>query len=277
MTTEQRRLALRHMEASPFPVLFSAGTQTRTKRVATRCERAHHYLKGVLEFDPTLRLLVLSPEDWAEYAAVQTYGMPHSAEGETLIVGAATADFFQSIGRMLDDVLTPKQRAEMEAFYGMVDGKISMAPFADLLVVHELGHLFHEQVPFVFPRLWLMELFANLCLHTYVAEAEPEQLPVWTVLPERMMELPTDRVRHRSLEDFEKLYAGVGPENYVWYQCGLVVAAKSIYEAAGVDGLRRLYQTFATQQGTLTDQQLAELLEARVHPVAAQTMRMWPR
>jgi hypothetical protein len=41
--------------------------------------------------------------------------------------------------------------------------------------------------------------------------------------------------------------------------------------------LRRLYQTFATQQGTLTDQQLAELLEARVHPVAAQTMRMWPR
>ena len=60
MTTEQRRLALRHMEASPFPVLFSAGAQTRTKRVAARCERAHHYLKSVLEFDPTLLLLVLS-------------------------------------------------------------------------------------------------------------------------------------------------------------------------------------------------------------------------
>src|SRR5215207_9487492 len=96
------------------------------------------------------------------------------------------------------------------------------------------------------------------------------------MLPERMMELPTDRVRRRSLEDFERLYAGVGPENYVWYQCGLVVAAKSIYEATGVDVLRRLYRTFATQQGTLTDQQLAQLLEARVHPMAAQTMRMWP-
>src|SRR5215211_8558497 len=149
MTTEQRS-ALQHMDGYPFPVLFSAGAQARTKRVAARCERAHHYLKGVLEFDPTLRLLVLSPEDWAEYAAVQTYGMPHSAEGQTLVVGAATTDFFQSIGRMLDDVLTPEQRAEMEAFYGTVEGKISMAPFADLLVVHELGHLFHEQFPFVF-------------------------------------------------------------------------------------------------------------------------------
>ena len=276
MVTEQRS-ALQHMDGYPFPVLFSVRTQARAKRVAARCERAHQYLKGVLGFDPTLRLLVLSPEDWAEYAAVQTYGMPHSAEGDTLIVGARTAEFFQSIGRMLDDVVAPEQRAEMESIYGTVDGQPNMTPFADLLVVHELGHLFHEQVPFDFPRLWLMELFANLCLHTYVAEAEPEQLPVWTMLPERMMELPTDRVRHRLLEDFERLYAGVGPENYVWYQCGLVVAAKSIYEAAGVDVLRRLYRTFATQQGTLTDQQLAQLLEARVHPMAAQTMRMWPR
>src|SRR5215213_11196662 len=131
MTTDQRSLALRHMEASSFPVLFSAGTQTRTKRVATRCERAHHYLKGVLGFDPTLRLLVLSPEDWAEYAAVQTYGMPHSAEGDTLIVGARTAEFFQSIGRMLDDVVAPEQRAEMESIYGTVDGQPNMTPFAD--------------------------------------------------------------------------------------------------------------------------------------------------
>src|SRR5215208_4559659 len=232
MVTEQRS-ALQHIDGYPFPVLFSVSTQARAKRVAARCERAHQYLKGMLGFDPTLRLLVLSPEDWAEYAAVQTYGMPHSAEGETLIVGARTAEFFQSIGRMLDDVVAPEQRAEMESIYGTVDGQPNMTPFADLLVVHELGHLFHEQAPFDFPRLWLME-------------------------------------------HFERLYAGVGPENYVWYQCGLVVAAKSIYEAAGVDVLRRLYRTFATQQGTLTDQQLAQLLEARVHPMAAQTMRMWP-
>jgi len=33
----------------------------------------------------------------------------------------------------------------------------------------------------------------------------PEQLPVWTTLLERIMELPADRVRHHSLDDFERL------------------------------------------------------------------------
>jgi hypothetical protein len=32
-----------------------------------------------------------------------------------------------------------------------------------------------------------------------------EQLPVWTTLPESMMELPADRVPHHSLDDFERL------------------------------------------------------------------------
>jgi hypothetical protein len=109
-----------------------------------------------------------------------------------------------------------------------------MSQFADLLVVHELGHLFHEQVPFAFSRLWLRELFVNLCLHAYVAEVEPERLPVLTILPQRMSVLPVERVRHRSLEDFERLHASVGPENYGWYQCRLHAAARNIYDDAGI-------------------------------------------
>lgn len=30
-----------------------------------------------------------------------------------------------------------------------------LAPFADMLVVHELAHAFHDGVPFVFPRVVL--------------------------------------------------------------------------------------------------------------------------
>lgn len=274
--TAQYRPALQNMEGYSFPVLFSDGGSMKAKHVAARCERAYRYLKGVLEFNPTFRLLVLSSRDWETHADFPMYGMPHTAGGETLVVGEKPADFWQDVIQMLDYVLTPTQRVEMEALYGVVGGQIDVDPFADLLVVHELGHLFHEQVPFDFPRLWLMELFANLCLHTYVAEEEPEQLPVWTTLPERIMDLPVDRVRHRSLEDFERLYSDVGLENYVWYQFGLIVGAKRIYDAAGVDGLRRLYRTFATSETGLADKQLAERLEERVHPVAAQLIRTWP-
>jgi len=275
MSTMQRP-ALRSLEGVAFPVSFSAGAETRAKSMVTRCERAHRYLKDVLGFDPTLRLLVLSPDDWADHTSIQPYGMPHFVGATTIVVGAETGGFFQSIILMLDETLTPAQRSEMEAVYGVADGQPDLSPFADLLVVHELGHLFHEQVPFDFSRLWLRELFVNLCLHAYVAEAEPERLPALTVFPRLMALLPIGRVRHRSLEDFERLYAGVGPENYGWYQCRLHVAAGSIYDEGGTGALRRLYYTFAGLEGDVTDGRVEALLEQEVSPAAARLMRTWP-
>jgi hypothetical protein len=275
MTTRIRSV-LQPVEGFPFPVLFGAGAGPRAEQIATRLERAHRYLKAVLEFDATLRLLVLPPEDWAEHAAFPLYGMPHYAQRDTIVVGDEPASFWRGVVRMLDGVLTPAQRAEVETTYGMVDGWIDMSTFADLVAIHELGHLFHEQVPFAFPRLWVRELFANLCVQAYLADRAPEQLPLWTLLPERMMALPVDRVRHRSLDAFERMYVDVGPENYVWYQFRLAVAAREIYDAAGTDALRRLYRTFVAQENRLTDGQLAELLEAQVHPTVARVMSTWP-
>ena len=59
--------------------------------------------------------------------------------------------------------------AAAEATYGAADGRIDMAAFADLLAVHELGHLLYEQVAFRFSRRWLMVFYANLCMHSYLA------------------------------------------------------------------------------------------------------------
>jgi hypothetical protein len=70
----QYRPALQNMESYSFPVLFSEGAQTKAKDVATRCERVHRYFKGVLEFNPTFRLLVLSPRDWETHADFPVYG-----------------------------------------------------------------------------------------------------------------------------------------------------------------------------------------------------------
>jgi hypothetical protein len=230
----------------------------------------------VLLSDPGLRLLLLSPEDWAEHAAFPLYGMPHYAGEDTIVVGDEPAGFWQGVVEMVDDVLTQHQRAEVEAVYGTVYDRPDMSALADLIAVHELGHLFHAQVPFAFPRLWLMELFANFCVHAYLADREPERLPLWTTLPGLVTALPAKRVRHRSLETFERLYVGVGPENYSWYQFKLAVGAGTIYDAAGAGALRRLYLTFRSREDDLTDHQLAEILGSQVHPAAARVMQTWP-
>jgi hypothetical protein len=269
--------SLQHLDGYSFPVLYSADGYRQAQTIATRCERAAHYLSRVLGFAPTFRLLVLAPADWIEHAGFPLYGMPHTAHAEALVVGTQPADFWQVVTHMLDGVLTADQRTDLAAVYGTVDGDLNIAPFADLLVIHELGHLFHEQVPFRFPRLWLMEFFANFCLHAYLVENEPQHMPTWLRIIEPIVIVPLERVQHRSLDDFEQLYVGVGPANYVWYQFRLTLGVKALYDAAGVAALQRLYQTFANDTGDVSDQQLATILEAQVHPVAAQVLRTWPQ
>ena len=61
----------------------------------------------------------------------------------------------------------------LDQVYGT--GADRLAPFADMLVVHELAHAFHDGVPFVFPRSWLMELFANMALYAFVVAEEPDR------------------------------------------------------------------------------------------------------
>jgi hypothetical protein len=74
------------------------------------------------------------------------------------------------------------------------------------------------------------------------------------------------RFAHRSLEDFERLYVGVGPENYGWYQVKLHVGAKRIYDSGGIDALSRMWRTFA-----LGPDLLSSILETEVDPEARAT------
>jgi hypothetical protein len=274
ISVDHTQASLEPLEGYAFPVLASVNAGPQVQQIAARCEEAHSYLSDVLDFTPRFRLLVLSRSDWATHAGFPLYGMPHTARGEDIVVGTEPAEFWQGVIRMLGD--SPAHSARLEPIHGMRNGQIDMGAFADLIAIHELGHLYHEQVPFSFPRLWLMELFANLCVHTYLAETHPDLMPVWTTLPEMVTSVPAATVQHRSLNDFERLYVGVGAENYVWYQFRLVGATTAIYDAAGVAGLTRLYQTFSSHNGDVTDAQLVELLEDRVHSAAADVMRSWP-
>lgn len=76
--------------------------------------------------------------------------------------------------------------------------------------MHELGHLFQFQAKCQFPRLWLAELFCNICLHAYVVAREPEQLPALETFPQMVANLGVAELRYRSLEDFERSYTDVG-------------------------------------------------------------------
>lgn len=259
----------------PFQVYASAGTEPRAQLIAARCRKAHDFLSSTFEFNPQVSVLVLTPRDWSEYATSPVYGMPHYTDERTLAVAGQESDFWQSMAPPVE-ALPPEAAQAVEAAYGQPDGSVSLSPFFDLLAVHELGHLFQFQGRCQLPRLWLAELFCNLCLHAYTVAAEPEQLPALETFPRVVASLGVAELRYRSLDDFERLYIDVGPQNYGWYQCRLHVAAKHIYEAGGVEALRRLWGVFLRADEELSDEQLAARLGEDVHPTVERVLTAWP-
>ncbi len=268
---------LDELEGYSFAVLYSDGQADRARHMAELCERAMAYMDTVLGFRPAMELKVLSAGDWSAHTDFPVYGMPHPLRDTTLILAAEDNAMWRSF---LPDPtqLPPDLAAEMRNAYGMPDGSTSAQRFFDLLCLHELAHLYHLQRPVRFPRSWSSELFANMFLHSFIAEREPELLPALTVFPAMVVAAGKDGYAFTTLEQLQANYELIAKEhskNYGWYQCKWHRAAADIYEEGGVAALRDFWDLFSIPHGPMEDAALAELLHDKVHPAVARMITTW--
>lgn len=269
MTTLTDFDKLYHIPDFPFAVYSSLTLVAQAQKIAARCERAFIFFRDIFGVNPKFTLLVLSSDDWATYTPQQPVGMPHF-DTDKLVVAGETNDFWQSVVPQRENISSELFKA-VQNVYGQPDGTIDVSPFFHLLAIHELGHAFHVQAPSQFPRLWLMETFANLCLHTYVAVNEPELLPVLETLPQVFVDAGKDLTSYRSLKDFEMHYMNMHPANYVWYQGQFHFLAKQAFDLRGMEALSSLWKTFI-----LSDAQLNTILRKEIHPDLAKMVENWP-
>jgi hypothetical protein len=262
--TKHERLA--SLPGFPFDVRTSASTREQAGRLADRCARAYSYLADMLAFRPRCALVVLSRADWSERASNPSYVMPYYSAGNLFLTGEPS-----DLTAWLDGVARtapPAAARELDQVYG--SGADRLEPFADLLVIHELAHAFHDGVPFVFPRSWLTELFADMALYAFLVAEEPDQRLQFETLPRVALQYQLLKPVARDLRYFEAFYPHIEPLTYVWYQFRFTMMAKGVIDSAGPHVLRRLWEAFA-----LSDEQLAGVLGDRVHPVASQWLTSW--
>jgi hypothetical protein len=250
----------------PFEVRTSASTREQAGRLADYCARAYSYLGDMLAFRPRCAIVVLDRADWSERASNLLYGMPYCSAGNLFLAGEPS-DLIARLEEVASSA-PPAAAQLLDQVYGT--GADRLAPFADLLVVHELAHAFHDGVPFVFPRSWLMELFADMALYAFVVADEPDRSLHLEALPRVALENRLLNPVARDLRYFEAFYPYIEPLTYVWYQFRFAMMAKDLIDAAGPSVLRRLWDSFA-----LSDQQLAGVLGGRVHPAAGQWLASW--
>jgi hypothetical protein len=262
--TKHRGLA--SLPGYPFEVRTSASTREQARQLADRCGKAYSYLGEMLDFRPRCALLVLDRADWAERASNPAYVMPYCSAGNLFLTGEPS-----DLTAWLEEVAgsaPPAAARELDQVYGT--GADRLEHFADMLIVHELAHAFHDGVPFVFPRSWLMELFADMALYAFVAAEEPGRRLHLETLPRVALENGLLKPVARDLRYFEAFYPDIEPLTYVWYQFRFTMMAKGLIDAEGPNVLRRLWDAFA-----LSDEQLAGVLGDRVHPEAGAWLASW--
>jgi hypothetical protein len=260
---EELRSGLAELTDAPLPTWTSHGLQDRATPLARRTARALDFLSELLGVRPDVQLLVLGQADWPSRSAHPLFGMPNSSR-DTLVVAGEESTFWLSFVEILD----ARAQDELRAAYAGAGGGLDLAPFFDLLAIHELAHTIQWAGGVDFPRLWLYEFFCNVCLHAYVAEIEPESLPALTIFPRLVAAVSGERLPHRTLDEFERLYVDMPGTNYGWWQCRLQVAAGELFDAAGRRGVQRLWSAFRVD-----DSQLLTTLEEAVHPHLATIAR----
>jgi len=267
---------LQRLESVPLPVLVSPDVVTIASGLATRFERAYTFLATLLSVKPEVRLLVLSPADWANYAhpAFPLYGLTHYDPARRLIITGVEVGADRNMEKKFRQSLAQAQLHEVTQVYGLRDGQLDLTAHLDTYLVHDLGHAFHLHANYCFPRRWLMEYFADLCAYTYLAACEPEQLSALATFPRALKSIGAEQWLLHTWADFDAYYgkSEMSVENYLWFHGHLFAVAQQEYGAAGQQALQQMWQTFVLGNiQEVSDEQLTAILKP-IQPYLAQLL-----
>jgi hypothetical protein len=273
MTHPDHPTELRVLSPFPFPVQSSPDLVEHTQLLAQRFERARDFLQQTLAVTPQVGLRVLSAADWPVYAhpAFADYGLTHFDPVQGMVItGGPDSTFWHAF---VDAIAAEPDLLEgLRATYGRADRQIDLTRHIEWWIVHDLGHACHAHLDYWFPRVWLMEFFADLCLYSYLASNEPAYLPALETFPRVLSRLSPAHVRYHTLHDFDTQYIKLELTNYLWFHGHLFEAARKAYAGGGNSTLSRLWQTFALANvREVSDTELARLLQ-QVQPEIAQIM-----
>ena len=275
----------------PFEVRYSDGSLIRARAAADVAADAYAYFSRLFSgVEPDIAVIVADEADWESR---QPYGLPffNDDAGQLrpciVVMPAGRGDFWIGMGQDLHEA-SPHDYTRLLATYPDGAGGLDLQPFFDLVTIHELGHAFEVLGDLNLPTFWLGEIFANLCLHAFIATRQPGSLDTLGVLSSVGAQSPRFDARIRAegystLEELETHYTGgddpMSPLNYVWYQYRWQRLAATMFDVDGEDGLVRFWSCFhATDRlisHEVTAASLVPLLRTEVSETLGRAVQDW--
>ncbi|HEU4323435.1 MAG TPA: hypothetical protein VFS21_09850 [Roseiflexaceae bacterium] len=264
---------VREVGGFAVPVYASVRMSGRARELATRFEQAYRWLGALLAATPPIGLIVLSNRDWKRNTESAPGGSFYSHSRHAVVVAGEVPRFLRPVLALLRSS-EPGLYAPVQATYHR-QSMLDLSPHTDLWPIHDLGHALHINAGIRFPRVWLTELFASLCLVAYVGAVEPQRRAALEAFPLALGRMPARLFARRSLAEFEAHYADMPLENYLWYRCRLLRRAVSLNAKSGPAALLGLWERFLVPcLDGLSDAALLPVLRD-VHPDLALLVEQW--
>jgi hypothetical protein len=192
-----------------------------------------------------MRVYILNKPNWEKAAFEQPYGMPFYNDLNEIMVIAAEKNALRRLSGLPDDPVKSD----------------SILSSLDYQPLHELGHYFFFTLNKIKKEKWFNEFLATYFLICFLKSNNLE--------PNLEEEMKADYpVTHRTLEDFQKFYGGVGPRNYGWYQVKFAKLGFELYPSFKVELIRLVLQNYAPNGKNLDGVTLLKGL-------APETMNAW--
>lgn len=214
----------------PLPTWHADDATERARALQRLIDGARLHYERTLGIELPLTLAVLTRAQWQPLITWQPYGIPGIAGRPAVIFMPA-----DDSGLAAEDALALQPQVAAPTLRALADAGFSYEQaarrYVDLVGLHELGHAAVHATG-IHPRSrWLDELLATFFAYAYLRDRQPALAVLW----EGVLQAYVDAVdpRHTRLDDFDRLYFGVGARNYVWYQAQFQRLVRQAYEAHG--------------------------------------------
>ena len=229
---------------------YAHGHEPQARALRELVEDAMRFYREALGLESPLHMAVLTRNQWESLITWQPYGIPGVVGRPPVIFLPATDDNVAALDALsLKLRVTPNTLALIESSGLSFDD--AARRYVDLVGLHELGHVYAQAYGLTPGSAWLNELLATYFAYAFLREQRPLQARMW----QGILQAYIDAVQptHRTLADFDRLYFGVGAQNYVWYQAQFQRMVARAYEARGLGFLAAVRDALAAPPGGRLD------------------------
>jgi hypothetical protein len=240
-------------------VYYASRYEKRAAEVRPLVEEAMEFYERKLNVKQVFSVAIVTREQWTKHIQDIPYGLPFVSDNIAFL--PATNDGVITAGAiaMKPNVSATTLKRIKRSGYDFETGAMK---FTDLIALHELGHVYTPAYGIKSPTKWFHEFLAQYFVYAFLKEKHPRLADLFQAVATDVYIEGLKNPQHTSLEDFERLYSGVGADNYAWYQGKFLQKAAQIYDANKLTFLADVKRAFPLdEKGEITQEVALERLE----------------